>query len=671
MMNFNKISSLFEFVLIILCFFQYSCTTENNYTNEVGSKTIRVKMEVETPSYTNVETRAGGTSWNNGDQIYILSNAVNGYVKYNNGVWTLTYTGNVEKETTCVLRHVTNPISQDSSSADLDYSSAVYEGEGTLNKQGDEVTLRGTLKPICSRIRFHRSDNELPIKISGVSVPKTYDAVKGIFQTEVMKETELSVSNGFTPYVYIVKSNAIQILTIKASGCIFTRNISDEQLANGASGYFEIPTKENPNSWTYVSEIPIEPWDGNVATSFAGGSGTFSDPYLIENGGQLALIRDSSGSYFKQIADIDLDNNVWAPVSLSGTYDGDGHAIKNLRVVKQGEKLGLFGSIGREGSVKNLTLDGIQVGNSNSNYVGGLAGQNEGLISNCSVIFKDDSYIKGNRSVGGMAGAIYATSNYDAECHLTDCNVTSSTSDFSITGNECVGGIAGSVGIQNIISNCIVNVNITGSKEIGGIAGEIKRSTKIEKCKYAGRITAENKVGGIVGQGENSGSSLYSMILSCCADATISVQKDYAGGIQGGSYSTEGGRIIACYSSGTITTASSNSIYVGGIAGDANGIYCCYSTVTSNFEKFCGILGDKSGALAEDCVTTCSRFVYVYRANNRNCLALAQDNDIIDHFKSSGSEYLTNWNFNNTWTWSGNVEGKTISVTCPKLSWEK
>ena len=39
-----------------------------------------------------------------------------------------------------------------------------------------------------------------------------------------------------------------------------------------------------------------EVWDGSVASSFDGGSGTESDPYLISNGAQLAkLAQDVNG----------------------------------------------------------------------------------------------------------------------------------------------------------------------------------------------------------------------------------------------------------------------------------------------------------------------------------------------------------------------------------------
>ena len=55
-------------------------------------------------------------------------------------------------------------------------------------------------------------------------------------------------------------------------------------------------------------------WDGSIATAFAGGTGTESDPYQIANGAQLAYLASSvnsgetyTGKYFVLTANIDLN----------------------------------------------------------------------------------------------------------------------------------------------------------------------------------------------------------------------------------------------------------------------------------------------------------------------------------------------------------------------------
>ena len=65
-------------------------------------------------------------------------------------------------------------------------------------------------------------------------------------------------------------------------------------------------------------------WDGSIATAFAGGTGTESDPYQIADGAQLAYLasevnngRAYENSYFVLTADIDLNNKDWTPIGNS------------------------------------------------------------------------------------------------------------------------------------------------------------------------------------------------------------------------------------------------------------------------------------------------------------------------------------------------------------------
>ena len=95
-----------------------------------------------------------------------------------------------------------------------------------------------------------------------------------------------------------------------------------------------------------------EVWDGSVAESFAGGSGTAENPYQIANGAQLAKLaqdvnggKNYAGTYFVLTADIllnDIDGwenwgstapaNPWTPIG-SGSYLGSDGALQNLGVM--------------------------------------------------------------------------------------------------------------------------------------------------------------------------------------------------------------------------------------------------------------------------------------------------------------------------------------------------
>ena len=88
---------------------------------------------------------------------------------------------------------------------------------------------------------------------------------------------------------------------------------------------------------------------------FAGGSGTFEDPYLIETAEQLNAVRQGPAYHYKLIADIDLSKwGNWVPIgasesygfmaggrdksekgtsSFQGSFDGNGHVISGMQIV--------------------------------------------------------------------------------------------------------------------------------------------------------------------------------------------------------------------------------------------------------------------------------------------------------------------------------------------------
>lgn len=92
------------------------------------------------------------------------------------------------------------------------------------------------------------------------------------------------------------------------------------------------------------------------------GTGSEEDPFLIETPEQLYNVRNNPDKHFRQIADVNLINYAegagWTPIGdkenrFTGTYRGDGYKIVNLSIDRPDE-----------------------------NYVGGLAGVNEGDITN-------------------------------------------------------------------------------------------------------------------------------------------------------------------------------------------------------------------------------------------------------------------------------------------------
>ena len=294
-----------------------------------------------------------------------------------------------------------------------------------------------------------------------------------------------------------------------------------------------IPGPDNDGYWTDA---------GNYATSFAGGSGTSSDPYLISTPQQLAylsvLINDSSTNsqyaslYYEQTTDLDMSAYYWDAIgeftayndyrAFSGFYDGGGFTIAGLYTeagtTSSYSYQGLFGYI--KGTTSNFAeIHDVGIIDSNIQgykYIGGIAGYtySSTSITNC---YNTGSVTGSNYNVGGIAGWAYST--------ITNCYNTGSvtgSSDYvggiagyasstirncyntgSVTGSSCVGGIAGSAP-DSTITNCYNTGSVTGSNYVGGIAGSAPQRTSITNCYNTGSVTGSSYVGGIAGRVSSS-----------------------------------------------------------------------------------------------------------------------------------------------------------------------
>lgn len=212
--------------------------------------------------------------------------------------------------------------------------------------------------------------------------------------------------------------------------------------------------------------------------------------------------------------DIDLADEDYKSIPVfSGTFDGQGHTVKNLKIDYSGSDLGLFRHIGSGGQVKNLSVTGSVSPDGIKENIGGIAGHNSGSIIFCTFTGNVD----GESKVGGITGL------NDSTGIITDC-----TFSGSVTGKTKVGGIAGendgnifsssnsadvnTIPVEFSASTVIGSVLDTKSvsdmneisdtvKDIGGIAGY--SSGSIRKCTNSGTVGYIHigyNVGGIAGR---------------------------------------------------------------------------------------------------------------------------------------------------------------------------
>lgn len=450
----------------------------------------------------------------------------------------------------------------------------------------------------------------------------------------------------------------------------FVSSFSD--LSN-ATTYYVRAYAVNASGTSYSEQVVVktieagnEKWDGSKEETFAGGTGTSSNPYIIMTGGHLLLMSSYPNKCYALANNIDLNNNNWKPFAFTGTLDGRGYTISNLYVERSNNGQGLVSELSDGGKIKNLTIEGVKINAPNSQYVGGIVGyidRSAGGIIDCKVILSKDSFINGLNCVGGIVGATNVK-EYHQKQVVTNCETLSNCpEDFVILGEECVGGIIGAGGCEE----CRVSANIHGGTNVGGVCGAA--GNHVEACSFVGVIEGCENVGGVVGEIDD----FDIQVISSKANADIYVTGSRAGGIVG--YLHQRSMLIACYADGKITPESSSTELLGGLIGSAQyetEVHHSYSTVYSSSKNFDGIasipIGDYSGmqqyyATTYDSCTTQETSVYGDNIKS-NCT------DIAKFMTECYSSYSNLWDYTSKWTWTGKVNGLKKTVSCPMLAWE-
>lgn len=274
-------------------------------------------------------------------------------------------------------------------------------------------------------------------------------------------------------------------------------------------------------------------WDGTTATQ-PEGSGTKDDPYLVSSAENLLWIQKQipradgvndetaaasggykqafAGVYFLQTQDIDLNGKSFASIgyyyananrmgAFGGTYNGQGFAIRNGKIISQnnGHLLnvnwghGLFGMI-YGATIQNIVLDNVQV--EGHGIVGAIVGR---AVSNADNQVAAETFNTVENCV------------VNANCTVTayyPSSVTAQSSDYDQASRA--GGIVG-MAYGTTVRYCVnrAAVNVPGNWNMtGGIVGSVGFNTTVEFCINTGTITydlasikntSENAVGGIAG----------------------------------------------------------------------------------------------------------------------------------------------------------------------------
>ena len=209
--------------------------------------------------------------------------------------------------------------------------------------------------------------------------------------------------------------------------------------------------------------------------------------------------------------DIDLTGKDWTPIgtsfhnSYTGTFDGGGHSIMRLTVTTNDEHAGLFGCLGKAGTVKNVVMEDVQItSNRSSGFAGGVAGFSDGTIENCSV----SGSVSGTVYVGGVVGAQW-------EGSITGCS-----SSTTVKGAVYVGGVVGQTNDGATMTACYatgnVIIEIAPKKNIsGGSLVGFNGGNGLLACYATGNVTSTGSSTGYVHIGGFLGNN-YANVMTAC-----------------------------------------------------------------------------------------------------------------------------------------------------------
>lgn len=345
-------------------------------------------------------------------------------------------------------------------------------------------------------------------------------------------------------------------------------------VAQGAS-IFDIGIEWAVSERTLPTLKKVEYWIDHYSASFAGGSGTEDDPYLIGTAAQLARIAHLTNSLpnsfsanyndcFKLVSDIDLAGKAWTGIGcefriggivgyykyFGGNFDGDGFTIKNMRArdkswVEEADQEGayytfysdaaLFSAIGYN-SIGSMTLSNFALDNAH------CIGKNAGGVVAYMHNFRDDNTIQnidvdgiicGEEYAGGIIAEIRASSSMFFL--IEGCAVD------GIVSGKYAGGIIGRVYKDNYQegyeSRIELNANVNKADVLsyqhgvfqnpaaaGGIVGAAQlEHVTIKNCINVGNIKAYgyySGAGGILGaRSESRNAHEMKIIVSCCKNA--------------------------------------------------------------------------------------------------------------------------------------------------------
>src|SRR6516162_1410267 len=207
-----------------------------------------------------------------------------------------------------------------------------------------------------------------------------------------------------------------------------------------------------------------------------GGGGVFQGSQLtaymlVNTVSDLDAVRTNTAGTYALGTKITFNpDQTFTPIpNFDGLFDGQGRTIANLTIASTAQNVGLFGTIGSTGVVRNVNLADVTVSGLGSQFVGVLAGTNKGTISNVSAIGTVQA--GGGSTAGGLVGQNLGTgtiagATVPALAQACMAGQTCASVAVNVGSNSLGGGLVGSN--SGTITNAFATGDVTGAAGTNG-----------------------------------------------------------------------------------------------------------------------------------------------------------------------------------------------------------
>lgn len=221
-------------------------------------------------------TRAVTYEWANNSVLYMRykngSSFISGKATYNKskGSWDVDVPKSLPTTngSTCEVYYFENAGSESGGIISLTEQSACYftTSAAYSHPSSSSISVTATLGRKTWRLRFKGTSGTtitLPANDNDINYFSAFDLATGNFSKN-QKEVTLTVSSGYTPYIYgefkySSVSNAIRIDRNDDSEYYYTKDFASSKLAVGESGYLTIPSANSYSGWERKPKEKIDP----------------------------------------------------------------------------------------------------------------------------------------------------------------------------------------------------------------------------------------------------------------------------------------------------------------------------------------------------------------------------------------------------------------------------